>query len=279
LELTRIDFATGAAPREVRLAPACRVTGDVTGVDLPNFGRDIPRVFALALPPGNPRTYTMQCVAERPRFEMLLPPGDYGLNVYGPGSMNAVRYVRIAPGQRTLSLHLDLPPNAVTRLAGKPAPEFRNIKAWKNTAPLRLADLRGHPVILDFWGYWCGPCCQGMPDLMKLHDELKDRGLVIVAVHDDSAASMEEVDQKLATIRKEDWGNRDLPFPIALDGGGPTRIRYSATTTQGATTAAYGITTFPTTLLIGPDGNLVGPFDPSDPKDRARLEKLLEPAK
>jgi thiol-disulfide isomerase/thioredoxin len=279
LDVTRGEFSAGAEPREVRLAHACRVSVDVTGVDLPNFGRDLSTLITLVFPPGNIPMYTVECITKRPRAELLLPPGDHGLRVYGTGSEHVHRHVRIAPGQRTLDLHLDLPPAAVTRLAGKPAPELRNIKAWKNTAPLRLADLRGRPVILDFWGYWCNPCCEGMPDLMKLHDELKDRGLVIVAVHDDSAASIEEVDQKLPQIRKELWANRDLPFPVALDGGGPTRIRYSATTAQGATTAAYGITSFPTTLLIGPDGNLVGHFDPSDPKDRARLEQLLGPAK
>lgn len=270
------DFgAAGAPAREIRLAPACRVTGEITGVDLPNGQRSIQRLIVLPFVPGNERMYTQQCVMKGATFETLLPAGDYGLNVYGTGSDPIYRFIHVAAGQRLLRLNLDLPPSTITRLTGQAAPEFEKIKGWKNSPPLTMAGLRGHPVVLDFWGYWCGPCCEAMPGLMKLYDAYKDKGVVVVAVHDDSAGSLKELEEKLAPVRQKFWAGRDVPFAIALDGGGKTRIRYTAMRERGATTAAYGINSFPTTLLVGSDGRIVGDFDPENPKDIAKLESLL----
>ena len=112
----------------------------------------------------------------------------------------------------SLRLQLDLPPDQVTSLIGKVAPELRQIKAWKNGAPTTLENLRGKWVLLDFWGYWCGPCVGSMPDLMKLHEEFGDKGLVVIAVHDDSVDSVEELDKNLEATKKGLWKGRDLPF-------------------------------------------------------------------
>src|SRR5437763_11971430 len=115
-----------------------------------------------------------------------------------------------------------------------------------------------------------------MPNLMKLHDAFSDKGLVIVAVHDDSVQSVEEMDQKLTAIRAKLWAGRDLPFLVALDGGGEMRIPHSASKARGATTAAYGVEAFPTTLLIGRDAKLIGDFNPWADDAAARIEKLLK---
>ena len=68
---------------------------------------------------------------------------------------------------------------------------------------------------------------------------------------------------------------RDLPFRVALDGGGKCRIRHSAQCDDGATTAEYGITRYPTTLLVDRAGTLVGEADPRDPDLRDRIQRLL----
>jgi cytochrome c biogenesis protein CcdA len=53
-----------------------------------------------------------------------------------------------------------------------PAPELRGISAWFNTpSPLRLADLRGKVVLLDFWTYSCVNCVRTLPHLRALHEE------------------------------------------------------------------------------------------------------------
>ncbi len=275
IDLTRADFGTNT-PREVRLQPACKVTCDVVSLGLREVNRPIERTLALVSQPGRSRMYSVQSFAKGTHVEFLLPPGEYHLQVYANDTDYVYHHFRLAAGERERKFFFDIPPTAIARLFGKPAPELQQIKGWKNGAPVTLQQLRGKVVILDFWGYWCGPCVHAMPDLMKLHDQYKDKDLAIIAVHDDSVASIAEMDAKLSDARKDVWGGRDMPFLAALDGGGPTRIKYSATVENGATTAAYGINRFPTTLIIDKRGVLIDEFDASDAKDRERLEKLLD---
>jgi thiol-disulfide isomerase/thioredoxin len=161
-------------------------------------------------------------------------------------------------------------------LFGGPAPEFRSIKGWKNGGPVKLADLHGKVVLLDFWNWACGPCVAAMPKLAELHEQYKDRGLVVIAVHADMADSIEDMDRKLAQARRKFWGGRDLPFLVALDGSGKTPIPGLGIDTSGATTAAFRVSGFPTTVLIDKRGNLVCEIEISRPEaTRREIERLL----
>jgi thiol-disulfide isomerase/thioredoxin len=278
IRLNRSDFEQRRTI-EVRLSPACEVRGNLTSVGLQAVGKNVTWTNVIAFKPGQLGMYTIQCISESGIFEYPLPPGDWGLEAYGTDCADAYRFFHIDPGQRELNLTLDIPPSTVTELVGKPAPEFVKIKGWKNGGPLTMAELRGKFVLLDFWGYWCGPCVQSMPYLMKLDDEEKDKGLAIIAVHDDSLGSIAELDEKLEVLRHEDWlrwKGRNLPFLIALDGGGETRVKYSSFTARGATTAAYGITGFPTTVAIGRNGKVIGEVSVWSDKGRNEIEKMVE---
>ncbi len=102
-----------------------------------------------------------------------------------------------------------------------------------------------------------------MPSLVRFFDErqdAKDR-FAILAFHDASVKDFADLDAKLAPIVAKRWGGRELPFPILLD-------------STGETIETWGIHAFPTTVLIDPEGVLVGEAS------TAELEAALkQPAK
>ncbi len=66
---------------------------------------------------------------------------------------------------------------------GERAPELGLVDT--NGEVIRMADLRGKVVIVDFWASWCGPCREELPALASLQEEFGDR-LVIVGVSVDT---------------------------------------------------------------------------------------------
>jgi thiol-disulfide isomerase/thioredoxin len=69
-------------------------------------------------------------------------------------------------------------------LVGKQAPEIGGDFVLNDACgkPVRLSELKGQVVLLDFWAAWCGPCVLTFPDLNRWHDKYGCKGLQIVAV-------------------------------------------------------------------------------------------------
>ncbi len=73
---------------------------------------------------------------------------------------------------------------------------------------MRLADLSGRIVVLNFWATWCAPCIEEMPDLNRVHREFADRGVLVVGA---AADPFEQRKRVRAFARK-----LDLEFPVWL---------------------------------------------------------------
>ncbi|HET6879102.1 MAG TPA: TlpA disulfide reductase family protein [Pirellulales bacterium] len=149
-----------------------------------------------------------------------------------------------------------------------------------NFPGVKLADPRGKWVLLDFWGYWFGPCVGRMPELMALYDEYKDKGLAVIGIHCDGEQdapldTVEKLDEKLKDIVTSTWSGRDLPFPVALTCGLESFVTGGEATALGPVAADYGITSYPSLMLIDPEGNVVGLTNLRDVKERLQA---LDPA-
>lgn len=129
--------------------------------------------------------------------------------------------------------------NTRITLKGKPAPELDGI-GWINTESLKLADLRGKFVLLDFWFTGCGPCHYDFPSVKLVHELYKEHGVVVIGIHNNSK-SLQAVREHVEKI--------GLPFPIMVDHP------------DGRTVAAYeqhGVPDgYPCYVLIDPHGNVL----------------------
>jgi thiol-disulfide isomerase/thioredoxin len=122
----------------------------------------------------------------------------------------------------------------------RPAPELDGGVSWLNTAsPLKLKDLRGKVVLLDFWTYCCINCMHVMPDLQKLEQKYPNE-LVVIGVH--SAKFENEKDSE--NIRKAIL-RYEIAHPVVNDA-------------NQKIWDAYGVRSWPTFFLIDPEGNMLG---------------------
>jgi len=136
---------------------------------------------------------------------------------------------------------------------GALAPDF--LLESMDDSEIRLSDLRGRPVVVNFWATWCKPCRQEMPRFVEAYDQHADEGLVVVAVN------MQE-GKGIVRPFAEDYG---MDFPIAVDRDGEVGDRYR-------------LLGLPTTYFIGRDGVIrsvyTGPFQ--DKQNETNVQGAIE---
>ena len=128
-------------------------------------------------------------------------------------------------GRATLIAALLLAAPCIVRAQDRPqdAPPF-SIKTFEGRV-FRLADLRGRPVVLDFWATWCRPCRASMPHLDEVQKRFGDKGLVVIglSVDEDGTAEVKRFAHALGVSFPLGMANEKV-----LDLYGP--IRYLPTT-------------------------------------------------
>lgn len=119
---------------------------------------------------------------------------------------------------------------------GDKAPDFELQQVNKNNEleSIKLSDLEGKGVMLNFWGTFCKPCEEEMPYMQALYPEYKDKGIEIVAVSLDAT--------ELVIHRFID--KYELTFPIPHD-------------TKSQVSDLYKVGPIPSTFFINPEGEIV----------------------
>jgi thiol-disulfide isomerase/thioredoxin len=135
-----------------------------------------------------------------------------------------------------------------------PAPNF-TLKSMggKN---LKLSEMTGNVVLINFWASWCGPCREEMPLLNALHKKYQPLGFTVLGVNVE-----ENVDGARSFLK-----NVPVDFPILLDN-------------TNEVSKQYKVVAMPTTVLVDRDGNmrfLHKGYKPGDEKKyRQMIKKLI----
>lgn len=139
---------------------------------------------------------------------------------------------------------------------GKPAPAYRSVTASGDS--VSLESLRGRPVLLNIWATWCHPCRDEIPELQRLYERYRARGLEIVGVSVDAIG-----DEKAIADFARGYG---MTYPVWRD---PDE-RISAT---------FLVIGVPATFLIDRSGVLrwrkTGPIGANDTTLTAAIERAV----
>lgn len=126
---------------------------------------------------------------------------------------------------------------------GQPAPDF-SLPTLDSQRTVTLSELRGKPVILNFWASWCTPCRTEMPALQQAHKKRQADELTILAINLSAQDTLAEAKAFVEELQ--------LTMPILLD-------------EAGAAEEGYHILGLPTTFFIDNQGLIArihfGPMD------------------
>ncbi|RYZ98978.1 MAG: TlpA family protein disulfide reductase, partial [Proteobacteria bacterium] len=145
---------------------------------------------------------------------------------------------------------------------GRPAPDFSvpASRVWAKQ-DFKFTSVKGYPVFLHFWATWCGPCLQELPELLKLAEAQRPKGVTFIAV---------AIDQS--------WNDLEKFFAQYPHLRPLTERMVVILDPDSEIANKFGSSRFPETFLINEamliDNKFVGAQDWSDPRVETFLKAL-----
>jgi peroxiredoxin len=117
---------------------------------------------------------------------------------------------------------------------------------------VKLSDYKGKVVVLDFWATWCPPCRKEIPGFVALQKQYGGQGLVVVGV---------SLDEDGPAVVKKFMKANAVNYPVVMG-------------TEAVTAAYGGVSSIPTTFVIGRDGTIVSKHVGFAPQSKFEQEIL-----
>lgn len=109
---------------------------------------------------------------------------------------------------------------------------------WINSEPLKLKDLRGRVVLIEFWTFGCYNCRNTLPFVKGWHDRYRDKGLSVIGVHSPEF----DHERKVENLRRE-VASLEIRYPVVSDN-------------DYHTWDAYNVGAWPTIFLLDKQGRI-----------------------
>lgn len=222
------------------------VAGQIKGADLKTLIENEKDAIAAmhysasgGLQPSMANMAVMKNVANR--LKTQYPQSEYA-SIYGSAVAQAEQEIARQQSQEKIKV-------------GQPAPDI----ALPNPdgKVMKLSDLKGQVVLLDFWASWCGPCRKANPHVVQSYNKYKDKGFTVYSVSLDRAGQTSRWTQAIEQDK--------LAWPYHV-----SDLQYW----NSAPAGVYGVRGIPRTFLIDKDGTIastrVSPYQLD-----AEIERLL----
>lgn len=152
---------------------------------------------------------------------------------------------------RRVNFYATLARNRANTAPGNKYTDFKGETSQGSPIALSSMVKPGNYTLIDFWASWCPYCIKELPELEKLYDQYKDKGLEIVGV-----AVRDNIDDTKMMVNK-----KNIRWPIIYN-------------TQKTPYDIYGFAGIPHHILIGPDGTIISRGENTE-QLRVRLSKLI----